>query len=65
MNNKIVQTLKQKYEAQIAEYVLNIDIMLANPMSIPEHSDFVSEIDKQLTLLAEAKDKLEALTEHF
>jgi hypothetical protein len=65
MYDKIVLTLKQHYESKITEHKLNIDIMLSNPTSIPEHSNFVSEIDKELSLMSEAKDKLEALKEYF
>jgi hypothetical protein len=65
MTDKIVLTMKQHYEAKIAEHRLNIDIMIANPTSIPEHSNFVAEIDKELSLMSESKDKLETLVEYF
>jgi hypothetical protein len=61
----ILKTVAKQYEAQIAKHKLNIEILLNNPTSIPEHSDFIAEIDKELSSLAEAKDKLECLTDQF
>jgi hypothetical protein len=65
MREKIVDTLIKQYEAKIHEHQLNINIMISNPIAIPEHEGFVSAIDKELGLLSEAKDKLEALKEYF
>ena len=65
MKDKILLTLKKHYEAKIEEHRLNIDIMLENPRAIPEHENFVQAIDKELSDLANAQDKLEALVEYF
>jgi len=63
--DKILLTLKKHYEAKIEEHRLNIDIMLENPRAIPEHENFVQAIDKELSELADAQDKLESLVEYF
>ena len=65
MKDKIVITLEQYYEAKIAQHKLNIDIMMKNPRSIPEHENFTEAIDKELAELANAHDKLQALKEYF
>jgi len=65
MKENIVSVLKQNYEAMVAQHKLNIDIMIANPRSIPEHEDFIKALDKELAELADAHDKLEALKEYF
>jgi hypothetical protein len=65
MKDKIVITLEQYYEAKIAQHKLNIDIMMTNPRSIPEHENFTEAIDKELAELANAHDKLQALKEYF
>jgi hypothetical protein len=65
MREHILYVLKQNYESKIAEHKLNIDIMIANPRSIPEHENFVQAIDRKLAELADAQDKLEALVGHF
>jgi hypothetical protein len=65
MKENIVSVLKQNYETKVAQHKLNIDIMMANPRGIPEHENFVSAIDKELSELADAHDKLQALKEYF
>ena len=65
MKENILSVLKQTYESQIAQHKLNIDIMLANPRSIPEHENFIKAIDKELSELVDAHDKLQALKEYF
>jgi hypothetical protein len=65
MKENIIDTLKKHYEAKILEHKLNIDIMIANPRAIPEHENFVQAIDKELSELANAHDKLEALLKYF
>jgi hypothetical protein len=65
MKDKIVITLEQYYEAKIAQHKLNVDIMMTNPRSIPEHENFTEAIDKELAELANAHDKLQALKEYF
>ena len=61
----ILNTLKKKYEAEIEEAKMNIRIMLNNPTSIPEHSEFLVELDKHLNKIAEAEDKMGAINNHF
>ena len=53
------------YEAEIEEGKVNIKIMLNNPISIPEHSKFLEELDVHFGKIAEAEDKLEAIKNHF
>jgi hypothetical protein len=65
MREHILYVLKQNYESKIAEHKLNIDIMIANPRSIPEHENFIQAIDKELTEIADAHDKLQALYQYF
>ena len=61
----ILDALKKKYEAEIEEGKINIKIMLNDPISIPEHSKFLEELDVHFGKIAEAEDKLEAIKNHF
>jgi hypothetical protein len=65
MKDKIIITLEQYYESKVAQHKLNIDIMMANPRSIPEHENFTEAIEKELEQLANAHDKLQVLKEYF
>ena len=61
----ILDALKKKYEAEIEEGKINIKIMLNNPISIPEHSKFLEELDVHFGKIAEAEDKISNLKKHF
>ena len=53
--------LRAKYEADIAQADTTINIYLDNPVAIGEHPQHLEEIDKLLSKIADAKDKIEAL----
>jgi hypothetical protein len=57
----MLEALKKRYEADIAEAKATINIYLTNPVGIGEHPQHLDEIDKQLSKIAEAKDKLKAM----
>ena len=65
MKDKIIQTLKLHFEAHIQKHKTNIEIMLANPMAIHDHTDFMGAVELELAQIAEYEDKLEALLNHF
>jgi hypothetical protein len=65
MKDLILHTLKQHYEAEVSKHKMNIEIMLENPIAIPEHEAFISAMDKELELMTSARDKLETLIEKF
>lgn len=65
MKEKIIDTLKQHFEAHILKHKMNIDIMLVNPMAIPEHTDLMDSIEKEIAIIAEYDDKLEMLKKYF
>ena len=64
MRVQILKTLEAHFRAHIDKHVMNVEIMLENPMGIPEHTDFMESIEAELTHIAEYEDKLEAL-KHF
>tara|TARA_R100000687_G_C6322982_1_gene105890 strand:+ start:43 stop:228 length:186 start_codon:yes stop_codon:yes gene_type:complete len=57
----MVSALRARYEADIAEADAVINIYLNNPVGIGEHPQHLDEVDKLLTKIADAKDKLESL----
>lgn len=65
MRQEIVNVLKQHFEAHILKHKMNVDIMLANPMAIHDHTDLMSAIEKEVALIAEYQDKLEIMNTYF
>ena len=59
----MIDALQARYEADIAEADATINIYLNNPVAIGEHPQHLEEIDKLLSKIADAKDKLESLKE--
>ena len=59
----MIDALQARYEADIAEADTTINIYLNNPVAIGEHPQHLEEIDKLLSKIADAKDKLESLKE--
>jgi len=63
MRKSMIDALQARYEADIAEADATINIYLNNPVAIGEHPQHLEEIDKLLSKIADAKDKLESLKE--
>ena len=57
----MLEALKKRYEAHIAESIATINIYLKSPVGIGEHPQHLEEIDKQLDKIAQAEEKLDAL----
>jgi hypothetical protein len=59
----MINALRARYEADIAEADATVNIYLNNPVGIGEHPQHLEEVDKLMAKIAEAKDKLESLEE--
>ena len=57
----IISALIARYEADVAEADATINIYLTNSVGIGEHPQHIEEVDKLVSKIAEAKDKLEVL----
>ena len=57
----MINALRARYEADIAEADATINIYLTNSVGIGEHPQHLQEIDKLLAKIGHAKEKLESL----
>ena len=57
----MLEALKKRYEAQIAEAVATINIYTKNSVCIGEHPQHIDEVDKLIAKIAEAEDKLKII----
>ena len=57
----ILDALQKKYESDITKADATIKVYLENPVGIGEHPQIVDEVDKQISLICKAKEKLEEL----
>tara|TARA_R100000781_G_scaffold10135_3_gene9829 strand:+ start:5117 stop:5347 length:231 start_codon:yes stop_codon:yes gene_type:complete len=60
-----VQALKLKYEAEIAEYKVDVENYLKHSVGVAEHPHIIESLDLLISKLANAEDKLNSLTNHF
>jgi methylaspartate ammonia-lyase len=57
----LYRALEAKYEAQIAEAKATLAIYFESSVGIGEHPQHLEEMDKFITQLTDAQDKLEVL----
>lgn len=65
MRKEILETSRVHFESHILKHKMNIEVMLNNPIAIPEHTDIMDAIEKELAIIAEYDDKLEVLKKYF
>jgi hypothetical protein len=65
MRNDLLETSRVHFESHILKHKMNIEVMLNNPIAIPEHTDIMDAIEKELAIMAEYDDKLEMLKKYF
>ena len=58
IGKQILDALKKRYQAQVAEGFETINIYLQHPVGIGEHPQHLDEIDKLLGQIKEAEEKL-------
>ena len=63
MRRAILNALRAKYEAEIAEADATANIYLENSVGIGEHPQHIDEVNKLIDKIAQAKEKLEVLDE--
>jgi hypothetical protein len=63
MRRAILNALRTRYEADIAEADATANIFLDNSVGIGEHPQHIEEVNKQIEKIAAAKEKLDVLDE--
>ena len=61
MKRAILEALRARYEAEIAEADATINIYLNNSVGIGEHPQHIEEVDKQIQKIADAQEKLRVI----
>ena len=63
MRRAILEALRARYEAEIAEADATINIYLENSVGIGEHPQHIDEVNKLVEKIANAKEKIDVLEE--
>ena len=65
MNEKLRMVLKKRYEAEIEDAKYKIECYSQQELVIPEHPDITGEVDKLLSKISAAEDKLAVMSLHY
>jgi|TARA_R110002012_G_scaffold122363_1_gene272377 hypothetical protein len=65
MNNKLINVLKKRYEAEIEDAKYKIQCYSEHELVIPEHPDITAEVDKLLEAMSNAEEKLAVMELHY
>ena len=65
MNEKLRMVLKKRYEAEIEDAKYKIECYSQQELVIPEHPDITGEVDKLLSKISAAEDKLAVMELHY
>ena len=61
--SNLINALKMKLEGEVAVARANIEVYMTSSVGIGEHPDLVSAIESQFEVIANARDKLDAIDE--
>ena len=65
MSRDILDALKKKYEAEVDIAKATIQIYLDKPVGIGEHPQFAEELDKQLSIIGCACEKIKVIDKYY
>jgi hypothetical protein len=65
MKKDLVDALRVHFSGNLLKHKMNVQIMLANPMAIHDHTDWMSAVEEEIAHIAEYEDKLATLEKHF
>ena len=65
IRESMIKALRKKYEADVEEAKATAEIYLERPAGIGEHPQFIQELDKLMSKIAEAEDKLTIVNQLF
>ena len=68
MRERIYKAMVSRYRSQMEDALLKIDLLLVNAVSnavMVDHSDITGEIDKLLSQVATAQEKVDILKKYY
>ena len=65
MRDQLIKALLAHAQGDIAKHKANIEVYLANPVGIGEHSNIVEAIEGELDMIAKYQDQVDVLNKYF
>ena len=65
MREQLIKALLAHAQGDIAKHKANIEVYLANPVGIGEHSNIVEAIEVELDMIAKYQDQIDIIHKYF
>ena len=65
MREQLIKALLAHPQGDIAKHKANIEVYLANPVGIGEHSNIVEAIEGELDMIAKYQDQIDIINKYF
>ena len=65
MREQLIKALLAHAQGDIAKHKANIEVYLANPVGIGEHSNIVEAIEQELDMIAKYQDQIDLINKYF
>ena len=65
MREQLIKALLAHAQCDIAKHKANIEVYLANPVGIGEHSNIVEAIEVELDMIAKYQDQIDIINKYF
>ena len=65
MREQLIKALLAHAQGDIAKRKANIEVYLANPVGIGEHSNIIEAIEGELDMIAKYQDQIDIINKYF
>ena len=65
MREQLIKALLAHAQGDIVKHKANIEVYLANPVGIGEHSNIVEAIEGELDMIAKYQDQIDIINKYF
>ena len=65
MRDKLIKSTRSFLQGHIDKHLANIENLLDNHVALAEHPDIIETIEKELSVVADYEDKMNALIKYF
>ena len=65
MREEMIEALRKHAEGHIEKHKTNVEVLLQKTVGIGEHGDILTEIEKELKIVAEYDDQLQMIDKYF
>tara|TARA_B100001113_G_scaffold281618_1_gene236532 strand:- start:2988 stop:3254 length:267 start_codon:yes stop_codon:yes gene_type:complete len=65
MRKQLINALLAHAQGDIAKHRANVEVYLANPVGIGEHSNVVEAIEEEINMIAKYQDQIDVINTYF